>query len=271
VRFLAFGFLTKIIWYIYQMQVKFMLPTTAALSASATARERILTAAVELLHTEGFSVLTQQAVAAKAGVRQSHVTYYFPSRNDLLRDTAQFGCASMLAPIEGAVASGLLTRENLREALLPDVSDRAFIRLMIGLTTASDEDHSIRAWLSEFDEGVLRRIQAAFAAVDVHFPDEMLHVLHALFVGSVNLDMAQQTAASLAGARRNVQFFIDYLLREYGAPQPTRAAKAKSARLIKLPKVAATVSTKLLLKKKAQGTQHNRARSALIAAEKKRP
>jgi AcrR family transcriptional regulator len=262
-------------WYNYQMQVKFTLPTLAGLPANATARERILTAAVELLHTEGFSALTQQAVAAKASVRQSHLTYYFPSRNDLLRDTAQFGCAKMLAPIEGAVAGGLLTRESLRDALLPDVSDRAFVRLMIGLTTASDEDHSIRAWLSEFDQGVERRIQAAFAAVDVIVPDEMLHVLHALFKGSVNLDMALQTEASLAVARRNVQFFIDYLLREYATSAIAEASVVVTAREVKKRQtksapIQSNKTTKALLNDSKQGTQHGIAKSALATVIKKR-
>jgi AcrR family transcriptional regulator len=250
------------------MQMKFVLPTVAALPADATARERILTASVELLHTEGFAALTQQAVAATAGVRQSHVTYYFPSRNDLLRHTAQFGCASMLAPIEGAVASGLLTREHLRDVLLPDVSDRAFVRLMIALTTASEEDHSIRAWLCEFDDGVRARIQGAFAAVGVNVPDDALHVLHALFVGSVNLDMALQTDESLSIARRNVQFLIDYLLREYSTPSPVKVLKKRPTSAAKSTKVTAIKSTRALLKKTDAGTPHNRKQSALATVRK---
>ena len=235
------------------MSVKFTLPTLAALADTATTRERILTAAVELLHTEGFSVLTQQAVAAKAGVRQSHVTYYFPSRNDLLRETAQFGCAQMLAPIEGAAASGMLTRENLRDALLPDVTDRAFVRLMIALCTASEEDVSIRAWLSDFDDGVRSRIQGAFAVVAVNVPDEVVHVLHALFVGSMNLDMALQTDASLAIARRNVKFLIDLALREYAVnPQEVHAHSASlTPRARKTQAKPALKNTKGVAKKRA--------------------
>jgi AcrR family transcriptional regulator len=252
------------------MQMKFALPTVAALHADSTARERILTAAVELLHTEGFAALTQQAVAAKAGVRQSHVTYYFPSRNDLLRHTAQFGCSRMLAPIEGALASGKLTREQLRDALLPDVSDRAFVRLMIALTTVSDEDHSVRAWLSEFDDGVRARIQSAFAAVGVNVPDYALHVLHALFVGSVNLDMALQTEESLLIARRNVQFFIDYLLREYAASSSVKTAKKTAVSTTHATKVIAISSATASQRKGAVGTPHNRKRAALAAVRKSR-
>jgi hypothetical protein len=41
-----------------------------------------LQAAVELIKTQGFSALTQSGVAKLAGVRQSHLTYYFPTRSD---------------------------------------------------------------------------------------------------------------------------------------------------------------------------------------------
>jgi AcrR family transcriptional regulator len=197
------------------MAAKISLPTIAALPANASARERILTAAVELLHTEGFAALTQQAVAAKAGMRQSHITYYFPTRNDLLRATAQYGCECMLAPIEGAAATGQLTPDALREILLPDESDRAFFRLMSSLVTACDEDESIKAWLNEFDTGVEKRIQGTFAMVGVMVPDDIVHLMHACFIGSVHLDSAWQTEASLAKARKNVAMLVDFVLREY--------------------------------------------------------
>lgn len=195
------------------------LPTVAALPASASTRERILTAAVELLHTEGFGALTQQAVAAKASVRQSHVTYYFATRNELLRATAQYGCEQMLGPIEGAAATGLLTRESLRDNLLPDVADRGFIRLMSSLLAACDEDESIKTWLHEFDASVKARIQATFAAVGVEVPDDVVHLMHSCFVGAVQLESAWQTPESLERARRTVALLADYVLKTFAVEE----------------------------------------------------
>lgn len=51
---------------------------------TATVRTRILDAAQAIIDTDGLSRLTQPKVAAAAGVRQSHLTYYFPRRTDLL-------------------------------------------------------------------------------------------------------------------------------------------------------------------------------------------
>jgi AcrR family transcriptional regulator len=53
-------------------------------SADGTAiRRRILEAALDLVTTEGVAALTQPRVARLAGVRQSHLTYYFPRKSDL--------------------------------------------------------------------------------------------------------------------------------------------------------------------------------------------
>ena len=47
-------------------------------------RERILDAALAILAESGLRNLTQVGVANRARVRQSHLTYYFPTRDDLL-------------------------------------------------------------------------------------------------------------------------------------------------------------------------------------------
>ena len=48
-------------------------------------RERLLAAAMELVRAQGLQGFSQARVAAVAGLRQSHLTYYFPSRKDLLK------------------------------------------------------------------------------------------------------------------------------------------------------------------------------------------
>ena len=52
-------------------------------------RSRILEAALGLLAENGAHELTQPKVARAAGVRQSHLTYYFPTRGELLQEVAR--------------------------------------------------------------------------------------------------------------------------------------------------------------------------------------
>ena len=201
-------------WYIYQMAIRFSMPCFAALKPDASAREKILTAASELLLNEGFSTLTQQAVAARAGVRQSHVTYYFPTRNDLLRATAQFGVETLFDPkvIAEAVISGQSSLDAFRSLLMPDKSDRQWFRLMTGLLIASDEDPAIRTWLREFDQRILQKLAAGFAAVGVAITVDQLHFLHAAFIGALHLDMQEQSNASFARVERTVAMALDLML-----------------------------------------------------------
>jgi AcrR family transcriptional regulator len=217
------------IWYIYQIPYcpaqpvpsVPTLPTLESLPADASVRTRILAAAVEVLHNQGFSALTQNAVAAKAGVRQSHVTYYFPTRLDLLRNVAQFGCAQMINPITDESQKGRVTLAEFREFLLPSQMDRGWFRLMTGLMIACEEDPSIRNWLRDFDASVLARIHGAFCAIVGDVPIESVQMLHACFIGAMHLDMQAGDDASMARARRMVGLAIDSITaRAYPGTHP---------------------------------------------------
>lgn len=206
------------------MAIKFPLPCFALLSPDASVRDKILTAASDLLLSDGFSALTQQAVAARAGVRQSHVTYYFRTRNDLLRATAQFGIEAMLAPVTEAAAQGAITRAEFRQLLMPEMRDRQWFRLMMSLLIASDEDPSIRPWLQSFHQHVEERLAAAFAAVGVAITADQLHSLHATFFGLLFHDMHFQTDESFARVIRAASLALDGVLAasDLAAPDATQ-------------------------------------------------
>jgi AcrR family transcriptional regulator len=203
------------------MAIKFPLPCFALLSPDASVRDKILTAASDLLLNDGFSALTQQAVAARAGVRQSHVTYYFRTRNDLLRATAQFGIEAMLAPVTEAAAQGAVTRAEFRQLLMPEMRDRQWFRLMMSLLIASDEDPSIRPWLQSFHQHVEERLAAAFAAVGVAVTADQLHSLHATFFGLLFHDMHFQTDESFARVIRAASLALDGVLAASEQTAPT--------------------------------------------------
>jgi AcrR family transcriptional regulator len=201
-----------ILWYIYQMSVKTTLPTVATLPATAPARIRILTAGVEVLHSEGFAALTQQAVAEKAGVRQSHITYYFPTRLDLLRATAQYGAECMMNPISNAAMNGSVTFEQFRELLLPDLTDRNWWRLMTALVNACSESENIRSWIIQFDAQIRDRLRDGFKAFGIALSDLDVEFLHATYIGAITLDMQVQTDASQVRAREIVGMGFDLLV-----------------------------------------------------------
>ena len=194
------------------MAITLTIPCVAALRHDAPVREKILTAATEMLLTVGFNSLTQQAVAARAGVRQSHLTYYFPTRNDLLRGTAQFGMEAMLLPMVETATSGGISPCQLRELLMPDKSDRQWFRLMTGLAAASEEDESIRQWMRDFDSQVVAKLAAGFVAAGVEISDDEVHFLHATFIGALHLDMTDLSDQSFDKVVRTMAVALNMIL-----------------------------------------------------------
>ena len=190
-------------------------------------RERILFAAVEILNTKGFGALTQTCVAERAGVRQSHLTYYFPMRNDLLRETAVYGCNAMLDAMSGGIDSGAITLANFREFLTADIHDRRFARLMSALIVASDEDDRIKPWLASFEEANRERLQVSFYKLGIDFSHAALELFHATMVGALILDLGESTAQSLIRTQRIIQQAFDLMLAS-AQPAPIKSASAKN-------------------------------------------
>ena len=215
------------------------LPTTfpdavAALPAPTNTRDRILNAAVLLLNDEGFSALTQTRVAERAGVRQSHVTYYFPSRNELLRETAVYGCNAMLAIMASGIESGILTLENFLDFLIADVSDRRFARLMTALIVASDEDQTIKPWLASFEQANRDKLQHSFSNLGLQISIEDIELFHAAYVGAVILDLGEESEESLARSQRIVRTaFTRIAARSITPPNLVRTATRKPVKTSK--------------------------------------
>lgn len=109
-------------------------------------RERILNAALAILREEGIQELTQVRVARRAGVRQSHLTYYFPRRHDLVEAVAvRFidGVERGLREVAAQSAGGD-TRELLHR-LAAAIGEAGHMRMFAGVVVAADGDPALRA------------------------------------------------------------------------------------------------------------------------------
>ncbi len=105
---------------------------------AASVRERILAAAVALLHEGGIQGWSQVQVARRAKVRQSHVTYYFPKRHDLIDALAQHVTGGMALALQGVLesAEGRDLRPVLRR-LARDIAAREHMTLSLQETLAT--------------------------------------------------------------------------------------------------------------------------------------
>jgi AcrR family transcriptional regulator len=124
-------------------------------------RERILDAAIESLAESGISGLTQIQVAKRAGVRQSHLTYYFPTRDDLLEavtERAVEGIAGGLSRL--VMEGGAEDHRAMLERLARSVADLTHMRMFVAMIVEADDDLAVRKVMTR----ATHRMEAALAA-----------------------------------------------------------------------------------------------------------
>jgi len=112
-------------------------------------REKILSTAVKLLGDCGIRKLAQPLIAKTAGVPQGHMTYYFPTRSDLLMAVADRSLEAVAQTIiKGASKLGIKPYESIRH-VAPLIKDSSRTRMLVGLLVESDENPELRKKLQE--------------------------------------------------------------------------------------------------------------------------
>lgn len=156
--------------------------------------------------------LTQTRVAERAGLRQSHLTYYFPTRSDLLKGIVEHAAGRGPGMFRDDAASLPPTLASLKSHLEAQVTDARLARVMLALTAASDEDPSLKQWMVEFDRRMRDMFGAVLAAMGYRVRPQDLALFHATMVGTAVLHSSEGTEASAAQARKLVGLAFDRLV-----------------------------------------------------------
>ena len=175
-------------------------------------RNRILEAALDLLGDHGVSKLSQPNVAKAAGVRQSQLTYYFPTRADLLKATALHSIEEMLGMLAGRAAEGNLSPDMLAQIAGAMVGDKRRARIMLGLVVASDEDREIKGFLRDFVVRVRAGVGRVAELLGHNAEPGNVALFHTLIVGAAVLQLARDDAASRRESAEMARFAVEQLL-----------------------------------------------------------
>src|SRR6476646_7539016 len=123
-------------------------------------RRRLLEATAQIMHDEGYAGATSRRVAAKAGVRQPLVHYYFPTMDDLflavLREGADVALEQMRA---------MLADENPLRALWAINNEPRRTVLNTEFMALANHRKTIGAELKEYAERVRDMETAAVTLV----------------------------------------------------------------------------------------------------------
>jgi AcrR family transcriptional regulator len=152
-------------------------------------RSAILEAGLAVLREQGLAGFTQPNVAARAGLRQGNLTYYFATRADLLSAVARTAIDLQLA---GATTL-LRSAKSLNEAAAAMgavIVRHENTRVFVALNQAADQEPALQALFNELLEGFVEAITDFLKRMNLRATQSQVDLLHAVFVGLSVIDLA---------------------------------------------------------------------------------
>ena len=150
-------------------------------------KSAIVEAGLAVLREEGFGGFTQPRIAARAGLRQSHLTYYFPTRTDLLAAVARAAIDIQLARTDQMLAGA---PSDLTANMTRSLTHHENTRVLMGMAQASDHEPAIRELFRELTAGILERAGTLLESHDIPADPTSRDMIHALSVGLAVIDLA---------------------------------------------------------------------------------
>ena len=187
-----------------------------------TVKESILEAGITLLESKGIAALTQPQVAAAAGIKQSHLTYYFRTRTDLLLAIAECWVTQAMEALSARVGEKpefSTLAERLAETMIKGEPARG----IIGLIVAADAEPRIRDALRHLDGVMRKHFKGILVSAGLPASDDDALLLHATAVGLALMHQSRLNADSAA----EFGVGIDALLRYLDVPKP-RVRKSRT-------------------------------------------
>jgi AcrR family transcriptional regulator len=151
-------------------------------------REAIVAAALDVIQERGLSGFTQPRVARRAGLRQSHLTYYFPTRADLLLAVADEAVRRRIDVLRAAVSAEDPAAKvaGLVEVLV----DPRQTRILTALTQSADADAGVRRAFVSLGAGIAPLGAALLESFGVEPTEASLTLLQATSTGIAVLALA---------------------------------------------------------------------------------
>lgn len=209
-------------------------PAPAGSPERVDARTRILDAATELLAQHGLRSLTQPRISRKSGLRQGHLTYYFPTRRDLMIGVAQHSLDALSQPLLARARRGRLTPAALGRALGAELADRGRVRIIMGLVSAAEDDPLIAAALHDLIARVRGKLADLFSLLGHPADRDSVALAHMMLMGAAVLHHARSATDHASAAGREVRLasrFVATLLPALHAGGAASAgARRKSTR-----------------------------------------
>lgn len=153
-------------------------------------RDLIIEAGLTVLDQAGPLGLTQPRVARSAGLSQSHLTYYFPTRAELVEAIAEAAAARLLAGYD-MVLRKVDSPDKLAEAIGTLLRRTDGTRVLLLLIAEADREPAVRDLIRRLTPEVRGRIARGLEAAGIAPDSEAVAMLHALNIGLSTLHLAR--------------------------------------------------------------------------------
>jgi AcrR family transcriptional regulator len=181
---------------------------------SSDRRLAIVQAGLAVLREHGFAGFTQPRVAAAAGVRQSHLTYYYPTRVDLLTAVAHAAIERLLAAVDTAFDESTPKAAATRMASV--AVRRENTRVLMALAQVADQEPALCEIFRELADGIIGRAGKLLKNLQVKATDEHCYLVHALTVGMAVLYLATAREDGERRSARTLEVALNLLKKEAG-------------------------------------------------------
>lgn len=180
-------------------------------------RADILMAGLAVLREEGYARFTQPRIAARAKLRQSHLTYYFPTRVDLLLAVGRSAVDRQLSVVDEVLQKSSL--EGMAAAFADAVVQHENTRILLALAQASAEEPRLRYLFCQLVDGFVARIKTNMEARSAHaFSERSANFIQAVIVGLAVVDLATSRPEGLQRAAEMLGDALKYVMSEQQHP-----------------------------------------------------
>jgi len=180
-------------------------------------RQAILDAGLQILREEGLSGFTQPKVAARAGLKQGNLTYYFPTRTELLGAVAREAIDRQLAAAAN-LAGNAKTPDKAVAAIAAAVTHHENTRVLASLNQAADQEPTLGALFNQLNDGFVEQLTQLLGNLGLRASQDRVDLLHAVFVGLSIIDLATGRRDGKARAKAALQCAFDLLAAQADPP-----------------------------------------------------
>jgi len=174
-------------------------PQKSAGADRTDVKTRILNAALELLARRGVQEVTQPRVSKAAGVRQSHLTYYFPTIVDLLQAVAKHTLDALNAQVGARVDAR--HPASFVDVVAAASADKTRARVLLGLVTAADREPALKPRMRQFIKELRASVTPALKSGGLEGTPEQVAFLHTGVLGAAVLQLARDNDEARNEAR----------------------------------------------------------------------